>query len=218
MPGGGRLADPFLGDQVKNGLRRGALWAEINQPGEQHAGIEEDAHGQRFRSSSTSAAISTAGRSSAGTVGRATRRRPTFTSRGAEAMRSRRMPSSSFVTSSSAPGDNPARSLTAAGMTTRPALSMVVLMPSIYHFTRPQLFAGMFPDRSAVQRCPNPDGRGRRRGRFQLTAAAILAFGSHSGGFGFGTWDLGFGIWDLGLSNVDRGTRRSSHRRRDRTT
>ena len=48
--------------------------------------------------------------------------------RGADATRSIRIPRSSCVTSSSAPGENPARSRSEAGITTRPALSMVVLM------------------------------------------------------------------------------------------
>src|SRR5688572_24946707 len=43
------------------------------------------------------------------------------------------MPVSSSMISSSAPGVRRARSRIAAGMTTRPALSMVVLMASIYH-------------------------------------------------------------------------------------
>ena len=71
------------------------------QPGEQHAGIEEHAHGQRFRSSSMSAVMSTEGRSAAATVGLAMRRRPIFTRRGPAAVRVRRIPSSSSVISSS---------------------------------------------------------------------------------------------------------------------
>ena len=42
-------------------------------------------------------------------------------------------PSSSSVISSSEPGDSPARSRIAAGITTRPALSMVVRIPLRYH-------------------------------------------------------------------------------------
>jgi hypothetical protein len=51
---------------------------------------------------------------------------------GPVATRSRRIPSSSVVTSSSAPGERPALSRIAAGITTRPTLSIVVRMASTY--------------------------------------------------------------------------------------
>src|SRR2546430_16096926 len=115
-------------------LRGSALRAEVDEAGKEDAGVDKDAHGQRFRSSSTRAAMSMAGRSSRPTVGRATRRRPIFMSLGPMATRSRRMPRSSSVTSSSDPADKTARSRMAAGITTRPALSMVVRMAGLYHY------------------------------------------------------------------------------------
>ena len=133
MPRRRGALDAFLSDRVHQRLRGRTLRSEIDEPREDHARVEEDDHGQRFRSSSINAAMSTEGRSLAATVGLATRRRPTFTSRGPAAVRVSRMPSSSSVISSSEPGARPARSRRAAGMTTRPALSMVVRMVSVYH-------------------------------------------------------------------------------------
>ena len=131
-----RSGDPFealLGDRMHERLGGGTLRPEVDKSCEEHARIEEDAHGQRLRSSSINAATSTFGRSPAPTVGRATRRRPTFTRRGRAAVRVRRRPNSSSVISSSDPGARPARSRSAAGITTRPALSMVVRMALQYH-------------------------------------------------------------------------------------
>jgi hypothetical protein len=67
---------------VEERLRGRALRPEIDQSRQQDAGVEENAHGQRFRSSSIRASTSITGRLSGGTVGRATRRCPTRTSRG----------------------------------------------------------------------------------------------------------------------------------------
>ena len=83
----------LLGDGVHQRLRRRALRAEVDEPGEDDARVEEDAHGQRLRSSSTSVAMSSADAHHATTVGRATSRRPTFTSFGPAATRSSRTPS-----------------------------------------------------------------------------------------------------------------------------
>ena len=76
--------------------------------------------------------MSMTGRSSGATAGRATSRRPIFISFGLAATRSSRIPSSSVVISSSEPGERPARSLICAGITTRPALSMVVRISLLY--------------------------------------------------------------------------------------
>ena len=59
-----RIRDLLLGDCVHQRLRRSALRPEVHQPGEQDARVEKDAHGQRLRSSSTSAAMSRVGRRS----------------------------------------------------------------------------------------------------------------------------------------------------------
>ncbi len=70
---------------VHDRLRGSALRPEVDEAGEEYARVEEHVlldYGHRFRSSSTSAATSSAGRASAPTVGRATSRRPTFISRG----------------------------------------------------------------------------------------------------------------------------------------
>ncbi len=55
----------LLGDRVEQRLGRRTLRPEIHQSRQQHAGIQKDVHGQRLRSSSISAAMSTRGRLSA---------------------------------------------------------------------------------------------------------------------------------------------------------
>jgi hypothetical protein len=80
MPGGAGPRQPPLGNLVEQGGR--ALWPEVDQAGQQHAAVEKRLHGQRLRSSSTSAATSTAGRPPAGAMGRATSRRPTLSQPG----------------------------------------------------------------------------------------------------------------------------------------
>ena len=127
----GRL-DRLFRNRVHDRLGWRALRPKIQNASQEHTRVEKG-YGHRFRSSSTSAAMSTPVRASLGTVGRATVRRPTFTRRGPGATRCRRIPNSSAETSSSAPALNPILSRTAAGITTRPALSMVVRMVIEYH-------------------------------------------------------------------------------------
>jgi hypothetical protein len=132
MPRRRRRGNRSFGNRVHDRLSWSALRPEIQDASQQHAGVEKG-YGHRFRSSSTSAAMSRLVRVSFGAVGRATVRRPTFTSRGPGATRCSRMPNSSAETSSSAPALNPILSRSAAGITTRPALSMVVRMVIEYH-------------------------------------------------------------------------------------
>ena len=73
------------------------------------------------------------GKREARRLGLATSRRPTLISFGPAATRSSRTAPSSSQTSISTPGASPARSRIAAGMTSRPALSMVVRMALDYH-------------------------------------------------------------------------------------
>ena len=131
-----RTRDTVSQRPMKDRLRRGALWTEIDQAGEQHAGVEEDAHGQRFRSSSMSAA----NRPRPGVTRGLSGGQPAADRLSPAAGRPRYVPGgcprSSTVIWSSVPGVKPARSLTAAGMTTRPALSMVVLMASVLPLLR----------------------------------------------------------------------------------
>ena len=133
MPSRRDICELFFCDRVQHRLRGSALRAEIDNSREEHARVEEDFYGQRLRSSSINAAMSMAGLESEGAVGRATSRRPTLTSLGPEATRSILTAESSNVSSSSAPAESPARSRIEAGITTRPALSMVVFIPSHYH-------------------------------------------------------------------------------------
>jgi WD40 repeat protein len=51
-----------FGNRMKDGLRGRALRTEINQPRDEDAGVQKDAYGHRFRSSSTNAATSMLGR------------------------------------------------------------------------------------------------------------------------------------------------------------
>ena len=132
MPSGGGRLHPLFSDGMQQRLRWSTLRPEIDQARQNDTRVQKDAHGQRFRSSSTRPATSTGGRSSRGTVGRATSRRPTLISRGPAATRSMRIPNSSVVISISDPAARPTRSRIPAGMTTRPALSMVVRMPLSY--------------------------------------------------------------------------------------
>ena len=159
MPRRGRAVDALLRDRMEQQLSGGALRSEVHEAGEQDTGVEEDAHGQRLRSSSISASISITGRSRGLTLGRATRRRPIFTSVGPGATRRSRTPSSSSVISSSEPGVNPARSRMAAGMTTLPALSMVDRMASGYHATPHDSPAGATFLQARKPR-PTEDGQG----------------------------------------------------------
>ena len=102
-----RGAQLALGHRVQHLLRGRALRAEVHQTGQQHAGVQEHAHGHLLRSSSMSAATSTAGRLSAPAVGRATSRFPTLTSRGPSATRSSLTPVSSSEISITVPGIEP---------------------------------------------------------------------------------------------------------------
>src|SRR5215475_2420545 len=70
MPSSGRGCDTLFSDGMHQRLGRSALGAEIHQARKQHARVEEYAHGQRFRSSSMSAAMSMFGRAPALVVGR----------------------------------------------------------------------------------------------------------------------------------------------------
>ena len=116
---------------------------------------------------------------SAVTVGRATKRLPIRTSRGPGATRSRRTPVSSSVISSSVPGTSAARSRIPAGITTRPALSMVLRMALEYHRAGSDPAASQARPRSEVGDRP---ARGRwcrfppgPRREWRATARAWLA-------------------------------------------
>src|SRR5712692_4021702 len=134
VPGGAAAGDLLFGDGMQKRLGRCALRTKVDEAGQQDARVEKDTYGHRLRSSSMSAATSTTGRACEAAVGRATVRRPTFTRRGPGATRCKRIPESSRVMSSSEPATSPARSRIDAGITTRPALSMDVFMPLVYHF------------------------------------------------------------------------------------
>ena len=73
------------------------------------------------------------GRSRFGTTGRATSQPRRRTKRGGGAADVSRTDVSSIESSSAVPARNPRRCRTAAGITTRPALSMVVVIPLQYH-------------------------------------------------------------------------------------
>src|SRR5207247_7478132 len=136
-PRGVRPRTPPRGHGRHQALGCGRDGPDLDHPREQDAGVEESAahHGERLRSSSTSAARSTSGSFRADTVGRATHRRPTRTNRGPGTLRTSRTETSSAITSSWVPGRSRYRSRMAAGITTRPALSMVVFMALRYHPT-----------------------------------------------------------------------------------
>ena len=94
--------------------------------------LRQGQRGHRSRSSSTSFATSTLGRSLAAAVGFATRSRPMRTSFGPGIDRSSRTEPSSTTRSSSVPGLSPSCSRTRTGISTRPAQSMEVFMTREY--------------------------------------------------------------------------------------
>src|SRR5436309_13762398 len=135
VPGGYRGLNSAVRDRIhqQQGVVRAA--AKIYDSGNKDTGVEEGAPqpGHRSRSSSINRATSISVRSPSAACGRATRRLPRRTSWGPATARTSRMEKPSIIISSSAPAVRPSRFRTSAGMTTRPALSMVVVMGVAYH-------------------------------------------------------------------------------------
>ena len=137
MPGGQCSRDPSSSDSLEDLAGCLTLFSQVDQATQEDRRVHEERlhQGQRSLSSSMRRTTSISGTLALGTVGTATSSLPRRTSFGPETARAMRTAPSSYATSISVPGFKPAISRIWEGITTRPALSMVVFMPSTYHIT-----------------------------------------------------------------------------------
>src|ERR1700730_13982062 len=135
VPSGQRTLDSAVGDRIHEQLGVTRARAQLNHSGDEDAGVEEDAPqaGHRSLSSSISLATSISVRFASAARGRATRRPPRSNNSGPATARLQRTAKPSISRLSSVPGVRPRRLRTSAGITTRPALSMVAIMGEAYH-------------------------------------------------------------------------------------
>ncbi len=182
MPRRARLPDFTRRNSIHQLLRKFRCLPQFDETCQEDTGIEKGLshQGHLSRSSLMRNEISMGARCSGGTVGRATSLLFLRTILGRGTARTSRIDKSRTSTSNSIPALRPIRERIGAGITTRPALSIVVFMVLIYHmlyqYPRRRRYTKATQELAAYYRLisleisgpfsgSDPDPRCRERGR-----------------------------------------------------